>query len=531
MITAENLKSAVVPQQENEIEHFGSYDYIIVGAGSSGCVVTRRILDNVDAKVLLLEAGISHIGLETVSDTLRWPENKNSSLDYAYNYEPTPFANNKIIPLPAGKVVGGSGSINVMVWARGNKYDYDKWGEAGNKNWDYNSVLPLFKKIEDWEDGESDFHGAGGPMRIERAPHHPLSEVMIEACKSFGMPYLDDINAPNPEGVGIGVMNAHKGKRYGPATGYLEPVINHKNLTLLTEATVVKLNISDQRCTGLNFIKEGQTFFASAIKEVVLCAGAIATPKLLMLSGIGNVEELKKVGVIPIHDLPGVGKNLQDHIILEGLIFEAKQSLAPFNGNYLGNTTYWKSNPKLNASDIMIFACQVPVAVPNIAEKYAPFPENAFSLLVALVNIKSRGYIKLRSADPHAPLEIQGNLLSEEQDVEAMVNAVKLCMDIASQPAYKELIKKWIAPSKYLTRREDIMDFIKDAADSYIHPAGTCKMGNSPDAVVSDTLLVRGLSGLRIADASIMPEVTSSNTQAPTLMIAEFASNLIIGSN
>lgn len=511
-----------------EIENYGTYDYIIVGAGSSGCAVTRRLIDGSDARILLLEAGGSNEAEENTINTLLWPLNKNSSIDYAYKYEPTPFADNKIIPLPAGKVVGGGGSINVMVWARGNRYDYDKWAEAGNKGWDYNSVLPLFKKIEDWEDGETEFHGKGGPMRIERAPLHPLSTVMIESGKTYGMPYLEDTNAENPVGVGIGVMNATKGRRHGPATGYLQPVINNEQLELLTQARVLKLNVENGACNSLTFEKDGKVFTADASAGVILCAGAIATPKLLLLSGIGDTKELEEAGVTPVHHLPGVGKNLQDHLILESMIFQAHESLMPFSGNYTGNTAYWKTNPALKAADLMIFATQVPVGTPHISEKYGPFGDNAFCFLPALVNIKSRGYVQLRDNNPDTPLKIQGNLLTEEQDIDAMVRAVEICMDLAEQPAFSKYIKKWVAPAKRLTTREEIIDFLKDAVTSYIHPVGTCKMGSGADAVVSDKLLVHGIKGLRIADASIMPEVTSSNTQAPTLMIAEFAAQLIL---
>jgi choline dehydrogenase len=507
----------------------GNYDYIIVGAGSAGCVVTRRIIDGTEAKVLLLEAGGDNAGIASLVNTLQWPVNKGSAYDYAYHYEPTPFANNKIVPLPRGKVIGGSGSINVMVWARGNKYDYDKWAAAGNKGWDYQSVLPLFKKIEDWEDGETDFHGAGGPIRIERAPEHRVGDAMIASAMSYGMPFIDDVNAPSPEGVGRGIMNIKNGERHGPATGYLEPVLQSDRLTVLTNAKVLKLNLEGSICVGLSFIQNGKTYTVTASKEVILSAGAIDSPRILMLSGIGDQQDLQNVGIETLINLPGVGKNLQDHLILEGLVFEANEPLTPYSGNYLGNTVYWKSNPELQAADLMVFACQVPVATPQIAAKFAPFPENAFSLLPALVNIKSHGgYLKLKNAAYDGPLEIEGKLASHPDDIEALVNAVKLCMDLAEQPAFKGFIKNWIAPARHLTDREEILDFIKDALDSYIHPVGTCKMGSDPEAVVNDQLLVHGLKGLRVVDASVMPVVPSCNTQAPTFMIAEFAANLIL---
>jgi len=506
----------------------GNYDYIIVGAGSAGCVIARRLIDQTNAKVLLLEAGGSHAGISRISNPLESSLNRGTDQDYAYHYEPTPFVNNRALDLPRGKVLGGSGSINVMVWSRGNKYDYDGWAALGNKGWDYESVLPLFKKIEDWEGGETDFHGAGGPIRVERAKDHLLGVTAVAAAESFGIPYIKDINGPSPEGIGRGVMNVKDGLRHGP-TAYLDPVMDHENLTILLLARVLKLNFEGTRCTGLDFVQNENTYTVKASGEVILCAGAVDTPRILMLSGIGKSEDLRALGIDTLVNLPGVGENLQDHPILQGLCFEANEPLQPYNGNALSSTIHWKSHYELPFSDLMIFAAQVPIVLPNLARLYPPIPPNSFSLVPALVRSQSRGYLKMRTSRHDGPLEIQGNILADPADVNALVEAVRLCYDLVSKPAFKQLIRNWIIPQHQLDDRKSIVNIIREGVKSYSHIVGTCAMGNGKEAVVSDQLLVYGVDGLRIADASVMPKITSCNTQAPTMMIAEFAARLIVG--
>jgi choline dehydrogenase len=504
-----------------------SYDYVIVGAGSAGCVVARRLLDGTDATVLLLEAGGSGEGVKTLSSPPQWVENIGSRYDWAYSYEPSPHVDHRSIPLALGKVLGGSGSINAMAWLRGNRADYDAWAEAGNAGWDFHSVLPLFKQSEDWEGGASAFRGAGGPIRVERARNlHPVAAALIDAGRSSGLPYHDDLNIPEPEGVGPLNLNVRDGARCSPWRAYLRPVIGNKNLTVMTEAQVVKLALSGTRCTGVDFLLDGQRHSVGASWEVILCAGAIHTPRLLLLSGIGSQEDLEQLGMDTVVDLPGVGRNLQDHPLLAGLCFEARRPLPPPNNNLAGSTIFCKSRSAPGVPDLMVLPWQVPHVSAEIGARYA-IPPNAFILAPALVRVQSRGYLRMKTAGLDGPLEIQPNFLSEPADVEALVAGVEVGLDIASQPAFRDLIKRWVAPPRRMSRIEAVA-FVRRSCLSYFHPVGTCAMGSGKEAVVDAELRVRGALGLRIADASVMPTIPSANTQAAVVMIGEFASRLLV---
>jgi choline dehydrogenase len=408
-----------------------SYDYIIVGAGSAGCVVARRLVD-AGAAVLVVEAAGPGEGGGSLSNPTQWVQNLGSRYDWAYRYEPSPHVAGRSLPLSLGKVLGGSGSINGMLWARGNRADYDTWAEAGNAGWDFHSVLPLFKQSEDWEDGASEFRGAGGPIRIERARGlHPVAAALLDACRSYGMPYLDDLNVPAPEGVGPMNLNVKGGVRSGPAGAYLQPVMGRKNLTVVTEARAVKLTLTRTRCTGLEILWDGRRHSAHASREVVLCAGAIHTPRLLLLSGIGPQGELAKLGIAGAVDLPGVGRNLQDHILVAGLCFEAKYPLPPPRHNLAGSAAFWKSRPDVGVPDLILLPLQVPYVSDEMAARY-PMPPNVFSIVPGLVRVRSRGALRLKTAKPDGPLEIQPNLLAEQADVDALAAGVEPGLDLAA---------------------------------------------------------------------------------------------------
>jgi choline dehydrogenase len=414
-----------------------------------------------------------------------------------------------------------------MIWARGHRADYDAWAEAGNAGWDFHSVLPLFQRSEDWEGGASEFRGAGGPIRVERARDlHPAAAALIDAGRSCGMPYLDDMNVPEPEGVGPMNLNVKGGARCSPALAYLRPVMESPNLTVLTGAQAVKLAFIGTRCIGLDVLVEGRLHSVRASGEVILCAGAIHTPRLLLLSGLGPQDDLVRLGIDTVLDLPGVGCNLRDHVLLTGLCFEPKRPLPPPKHNLAGSSAFWKSRPGLGVPDLMVLAVQVPIVSDAIRARY-PIPPNAFALLPALVRPQSRGYLRLKTANPGGPLEIQPNFLQEQADVDALVAGVELGLDLAAQPAYRDLVKRCVAPPRRMSRGEAVM-FVRRACSTYHHPVGTCAMGPGREAVVDADLRVRGIQGLRIADASVMPTIPSANTNAPSVMIGEFGSRLVV---
>ena len=341
------------------------------------------------------------------------------------------------------------------------------------------------------------------------------------------MPYLDDINVPEPEGVGPVSLNVKDGKRSSPWSAYVEPVLENRRLNVLVEATVKRLVLHDLRCTGVEVeIGTGRHTMIYAQQEVILCAGAIDSPRILMYSGIGDAEELAGVDIKVHHHLPGVGKNLQEHILLGGLCFAPRAQLPPFNNNLEGSTLFWKSQPNLSRPDLIYVSIQIPYVMPELASQY-PVSPDGFSIAPGLVGVASRGYLRLRTQSSGIALEIQPRMLSEPQDLDALVAGVEIGFDLADQASFRNIIASWQVPPRRLSRG-DVIEFVRQSASPYFHPVGTCAMGSGEEAVVDHHLKVHGIDNLRVADASIMPTITSANTNAPTVMIAEVAAAKII---
>jgi choline dehydrogenase len=498
------------------------YDYIVCGAGSSGCVVASRLSENPDVKVLLIEAGGSD-QLASIQDPGIWFTNLGTEREWGDKSLPQRHLNKRQLSLAMGKAVGGGSSINVMAYVRGHKNDFDHWAaEAGDPAWNYEHVLTIYKRIENWQ-GAPDpaYRGTGGNVWVQPANNpNPIAPAMVKAAAAVGIPSFADHNGAMMEGPGgcaIANTSIKEGRRMNMAAHYLHPVMDRPNLTVLTQAEVQKLTLNGKRCTGVEFAWKGKKHVIKAAKEVILSTGALNSPKLLMLSGIGDEASLKRVGIRAVHHLPGVGQNFMDHILLGGCVWEYNKPEAPRN-NFAECTFFWKSDSRLATPDLQPFQIEIPYTS-EVTGKQFVMPQAAWSIAPGLVRPASRGYVALQSSDPRDRLKIQANFLSEPSDMRALVRAVELCREIGNAPEMREFAKREVMPGPL--KGKDMENFIRNAAMTYWHQTGTCKMGRDRMAVVDNKLRVRGISNLRVADGSIMPRVTTGNTMAPCMIIGE----------
>jgi choline dehydrogenase len=501
-----------------------NYDYIAIGAGSAGCVVANRLTEDCETTVLLLEAGNPDTKPE-IQIPAECTNLLGSEVDWAYFTEPEPYLNNRKIFHPRGKVLGGSSSINFMLYVRGNPDDYNHWQELGNPGWSYQDVLPYFKKSENQQRGASEYHGVDGELSVtDLISPTRISQRFVEASVAMGYQNNPDFNGMHQEGTGLYQMTIKDGKRHSTAAAFLVPILDRPNLTTITAALVTRLLFDGTRAVGVEYMHEGTLHQVRVNREVILSAGAFDSPKLLMLSGIGNQEYLESLGISVVVDLPGVGQNLQDHVLVP-VPYEATQDLhAAISSNAIAEAgLFLHSEGNLDtAPDLQFFFGPILWAPPGYTNSGL-----GFTGIVSLTHPQNIGSVGLRSPDPKDAPMIRMNYLQSESDMQKLVAGIKLLRKLFQASAFDEFRGREVAPGADVNSDETLEAYIRETCGTVFHPVGTCKMGTDSMAVVDPELRVHGVEGLRVVDGSIMPTITTGNTNGPIIAIGEKAADLI----
>lgn len=506
------------------------YDYIVIGSGAAGSVIAGE-LSKTGAGVLVLEAGGTDAG-PTISNPSIWFYNVGGPFDWALPIVPVAELNNRHFNMALGRVLGGGSSVNAMVWTRGAARDYDSWERHGAKGWGFKDVLPTFKAQENWEGGANEWRGVGGPVHIRKPNNpHPTAPAFLEAARQMGFPILDDMNGPMRAGAGYINMNlAADGSRASSARVFLRPNLDRPNLTLLLNTHATRVLFDGDRASGAEIVTGDTAQTVEATCEVILAAGTVHTAKLLMLSGVGDATELRKLGIVPVANLRGVGQNLQDHVLVSGVVYRynGKFPDRPANSNGVEAEVYLSSGLDDHPHDISLVLEQFPIATPEAAARFAAPPQEGFTIAPALTHPTSRGQVRLASADwRHAPV-IEPNYLSTDHDLSAIVKAIEVARELGRQSAFNQLREAEVIPGPQAAGQQDLIDLARTASGSFGHAVGTAKIGSDADAVVDSHLRVHGLRGLRVADASVMPSIISGpGTNAASYMIGDRAAELI----
>lgn len=526
----------------------GSFDYIVVGAGSAGCVLADRLSEAGRHRVLLLEAGPEDRSLwihVPIGYAKLFTDAKHNWL---YTSEPEPELGGRSVIQPRGKVLGGSSSINGLLYLRGQAEDFDHWRQLGNTGWSFADVLPYFKRSEDQERGADDLHGAGGPLAVSDVSEpHALCDAFIDACEQAGFPRNDDFNGPVQEGAGYFQMTTRNGRRVSTARGYLAPARKRRNLAVASNALATRVLFEGRRAVGVEYVQGGVKHVVRANGEVILAGGAFNSPQLLQLSGVGPADLLRQHGIDVVADMPGVGADLQDHFqvrlpyrcteritmndtvnslphkIAAGvryLLF--RKGMLTIGAGYAG--AFLKSGPDVATPDVQLHF--IIFSADKIGGKLHPFP--GFIVSACQLRPESRGTVRIKSADPAQPPAIQPRYMTAASDRECMVRGVKLVRRIMGQDAIKRYVAEERQPGPACNTDDALLAYIREAGTTIFHPTSTCRMGSDVTAVVDERLRVHGLDGLRVADASIMPTVVSGNTNAACVMIGEKASDMIL---